>query len=57
MEICQRVLTTHPEYLLTCMSQFHYAADVIMPALERLDAKSLNLVSPNVVGLDFYVIL
>ena len=45
MEICQRVLTTHPQYLLNCMDQFVYAADVIMPALERLDAKSLNLVS------------
>ncbi|CBY36637.1 unnamed protein product [Oikopleura dioica] len=47
MEICQRVLTTHPQYLLTCMSQFHYAADVIMPALERLDAKSLNLLEEH----------
>ena len=47
MEICQKVLTTHPQYLLNCMDQFVYAADVIMPALERLDAKSLNLVSPE----------
>ena len=54
MEICQRVLTSHPQYLLNCMNQFHYAADVIMPALERLDAKSLNLVSSGEVASTFF---
>lgn len=47
LEIAQKVLTNHPQFLLNCMDRFIYAADVIMPAMERLDAKSLNLIEEH----------
>ena len=43
-EMSQKMLTNYPQYLLACMYKFIYAADVLMPAMERLDEKQLNLV-------------
>ena len=45
-EMALKMLVNHPQYLLTCMHDYFYSADVLMPALERLDEKMLNLVSP-----------
>jgi len=44
-EMSQKMLVNHPQYLLSCMNDFVYPADILMPALDRLDEKMLHLVS------------
>lgn len=44
-DMAQKTLVNYPNHLLSCVHLFVYPADVLMPALERLDEKTLNFVS------------
>jgi hypothetical protein len=44
-ELSQKMLENYPMHLLSCMHSFVFPADIIMPALERLDEKSLHMVN------------
>ena len=43
-DMAEKMLTNHPQYLLACMHHYLYSAQLIMPALERLDEKTLHKV-------------